>query len=61
MTVPAYTIFVQPAIKGGARPTIEEDAVEKYSDDGVLWYRLPKNLSPVTGKLDTGATAFFSI
>lgn len=56
-TVPAYTIFVEPATKGGARPTIEEDAAEEYSDDGVLWHRLPKGLSPVTGKLDTGATA----
>jgi len=57
MKVPAYTIFVEPATKGGARPTIEEGAAEKYSDDGVLWRRFPKSLSPVTGKLDTGATA----
>lgn len=56
-TVPAYTIFVEPATKAGARPTIEEDAAEEYSDDGLLWHRLPKGLSPVTGKLDTGATA----
>lgn len=56
-TVPAYTIFVEPATKGGARPTIEGDAAKEYSDDGVLWHQLPKGLSPVTGKLDTGATA----
>ena len=56
-TALAYTIFVEPATKGGARPTIEEDAAEEYSDDGVLWHRLPKGLSPVTGKLDIGATA----
>lgn len=56
-TVPAYTIFVEPATKGGARPTIEKDTAEEYSGDGVLWHRLPKGLSPVTGKLDTGATA----
>ncbi|MCL4476657.1 MAG: hypothetical protein M1508_10595 [Nitrospirae bacterium] len=56
-TIPAYTIFVEPATKGGARPTTEEDAAKEYSDDGVLWHRLPKGLSPVTGKLDTGATA----
>ncbi len=56
-TFPAYTIFVEPATKGGARPTTEEDAAKEYSDDGVLWHQLPKGLSPVTGKLDTGATA----
>ena len=56
-TVPTYTIFVEPAIKGGARPTTEEDAAKEYSDDGVLWHRFPKGLSPVTGKLDKGAIA----
>ena len=55
--VPTYTVFVEPATKGGARPTVEEDAAKEYSDDGVLWHRLPKGLGPVTGKLDTGATA----
>ena len=54
---PAYTIFVEPATKGGARPTTKEDAAREYSDDGVLWHQLPKDLTPVTGKLDTGATA----
>ncbi len=56
-TFPAYTIFVEPATKGGARPTTEEDAAKEYSHDGVLWHQLPEGLSPVTGKLDTGATA----
>jgi hypothetical protein len=56
-TIPAYTIFVEPATKGGARPTTAEDAAKEYSDDRVLWHRLPEGLSPVTGKLDTGATA----
>jgi hypothetical protein len=56
-TFPAYTIFVEPATKGGARPTTEDDAAKEYSDDGVLWHQLPKGLSPVTGKLDTVATA----
>ena len=52
-----YTIFIEPATKGGARPTTEKDVAEKYSDDGVLWYRFPEGLSPVTGKLDASATA----
>lgn len=56
-TAQAYTIFVAPATKGGARPTIEENSAKEYSGDGVLWHRLPNGLSPVTGKLDTGATA----
>lgn len=56
-TIPTFTIFVEPATKGGARPTTEEDAAKEYSDDRVLWHRLPTGLSPVTGKLDTGATA----
>jgi len=56
-TAPSYTIFFEPATKGGARPTKEEDASKEYSDDGVSWYLLPKDLSPVTGKLDKGAAA----
>ena len=56
-TIPAYTIFVEPATKGGARPTMAEDAAKEYSDDRALWHRLPEGLSPVTGKLDAGATA----
>ena len=54
---PAYTIFVEPATKGGARPTTEEDAAQEYSEDRVSWHKLSKDLSPVTGKLDAGATA----
>lgn len=54
---PAYAIFVEPATKGGARPTTEEDAAKEYSEDRVSWCKLSKDLSPVTGKLDAGATA----
>lgn len=54
---PAYTIFVEPSTKGGARPTTREDEAQEYSNDAVLWHPLPKGLSRVTGKLDTGATA----
>jgi hypothetical protein len=56
-TLPAFTIFVEPATKGGARPTKEEDAAKEYSDDRLLWHTISKGLSPVTGKLDTAATA----
>jgi hypothetical protein len=54
---PAYTIFVEPATKGGARTTAEEDAAREYSEDRVSWRKLPIGLSPVTGKIDAGATA----
>ena len=56
-TIPAYTIFVESATKGGARPTTKEDTAKEYSYNGVVWQWLPEGLSPVTGKLDTGATA----
>ena len=56
-TIPAYTIFVEPSTKRGARLTTAEDAAKEYSDDRILWHRLPEGLSPVTGKLDTVATA----
>jgi hypothetical protein len=56
-TVPTYTIFVEPATKGGARPTTTETAAREYSVDGEHWLQLPKGISPVTGKLDTGAAA----
>jgi hypothetical protein len=55
--LPTYAIFVEPATKGGARPTTEEDAAKEYSEDRVLWRKLSKDLSPVTGKLDAGAIA----
>ncbi len=55
--IPAYTIFVEPATKGGARPTTREDAAREYSEDGQLWHRLPEGISPVTGKIDTSAAA----
>jgi hypothetical protein len=53
----AYAIFIEPATKGGARPTIEENAAIEYSNDKILWHKLPKDISPVTGKLDASATA----
>lgn len=54
---PAFTIFVHPATTGGARPTTAETAAEAYSADGASWHRLPHGISPVTGKLDSGASA----
>ena len=55
--IPTYTIFVEPATRGGARPTTREDAAKEYSADGRVWYQLPEGISPVTGKIDTSAAA----
>lgn len=56
-TVPTYTIFIEPSTKGGARPTTEEHEAKEYSENRVVWHQLPKGLGPVTGKLNSGATA----
>jgi hypothetical protein len=55
--VPVYTLFVEPATKGGARPTTTETAAREYSVDGESWHRLPEGIGPVTGKLDADAAA----
>ena len=54
---PTYAIFIEPATKRGARPTTSDDAARKYSVDEKTWGPLPEGISPVTGKLDSGATA----
>jgi hypothetical protein len=56
-SMPAYTIFVEPATNGGARSTTVEDTAKEYSSEGHSWRKFPQGLSPVTGKLDTSATA----
>jgi hypothetical protein len=55
--MPTYTIFVEPANRGGARPTTRDDAAREYSKDGQVWHRLPEGLSPVSGKIDISAAA----
>lgn len=56
-TITAYAIFIEPATEGGARPTTADAAAKEYSDDKKFWQPFPNGLSPVTGKLDTNATA----
>jgi len=53
----AYTMFIEPATKGGARATTADDVSREYSSDKEFWYRLPDGIGPVTGKLDTSAAA----
>ena len=54
---PTYTIFIEPASKGSAQSTTSDDAAREYSVDKKTWFRLSEDISPVTGKLDSGATA----
>ena len=54
---PAYPIFIEPASKGGARPTTSNEAAKEYSADKKIWLQLPKGVGPVTGKIDSSATA----
>ena len=54
---PAYTIFVEPASKGGARPTTNNVAAKEYSADKKIWSQLPEGIGLVTGKIDSSATA----
>ena len=53
----AYTTFVEPASKGGARPTTNNETAREYSTDKKIWSQLPKGVGPVTGKIDSSATA----
>lgn len=55
--IPVYVILVEPATKGGARATKRNEMAKEYSNDKRLWHQLPGDLSPVTGKLDSGAAA----
>ena len=56
-TFSGYTIFIEPSTKGGARPTTELNPAKEFSRDRNLWNRIPNGIGPVTGKLDSGATA----
>jgi hypothetical protein len=56
-TAPAYAIFISPASKGGARPTTTEEVASEYAENREVWLPLPKDISPVTGKLDNSAAA----
>lgn len=53
--VPCY--FIQPSSPAGSTPTKTSDSAKKFSTDNLLWSLLPSGLSPVTGKIDSGAYA----
>jgi len=54
---PAYVIFVEPAAKGGARPTVASDEAQDFSINRNTWSPLPSELGPVTGRIDGSAAA----
>lgn len=53
----ALAIFVEASSAMGAVPTRTTERAGTYSKDSTHWEILPENLSPVTGKIDTGAFA----
>ena len=55
--IPTYAIFIEPATKGGTRPTTSCDISREYSPNRESWQKIPKGISPVTGRLDTSAAA----
>ena len=54
--VPTTVLFIEPATRTGARPTVKSDCANMFSSDGKHWSLLPDGLGPVTGKM--GAYAF---
>jgi hypothetical protein len=50
-------IFIQPSSPAGSTPTKTSDSAKKFSTDNLVWSVLPSGLSPVTGKIDSGAYA----
>ena len=51
------TIFIEASSIGGALPTSSAHATTHYSADRKKWENLPIELTPVTGKIDSGAYA----
>lgn len=52
-----FWVIRSPKAKPKEVQEIKENAAREYSTDRVAWHQLPEGLSPVTGKLDTGAAA----
>jgi hypothetical protein len=50
-------IFIQPSSLGGSTPTKTSDSAKMFSPDNLIWSVMPSRLSPVTGKIDSGAFA----
>lgn len=50
-------IFIQPSSPAGSIPTKTSDSAKMFSADNLKWSVLPDRLSPVTGKIDSGAHA----
>lgn len=53
--IPCY--FISPSSPSGAIPTKAAFPARQYSADGLEWNDLPKNMSPVTGAINSNAFA----
>ena len=49
--------FIEPSSIGGATPTKVSNSAKYYSTDNITWSVFPKDLSPVTGKIDGNSYA----
>ncbi len=53
----AFTVFIEPSKKGGAKPTKESSSASEYSADKTKWTEFPIELTPVTGKINGNSFA----
>ncbi len=52
-----YCIFIEPSVKGGARPTRISKTTTSFSSDKINWKSFSKNMSPVTGNIGNSSYA----
>jgi len=52
-----YCIFIEPSVKGGARPTKISKTAKSFSADKINWESFPENMSPVTGNIGNNSYA----
>jgi len=52
-----FCIFIEPSSVGRSVPTKISNSAKMFSFDKQKWFEIPKNISPVTGKIDNSAYA----
>lgn len=52
-----YCIFIEPSVKGGARPTSISKTATSFSRNKINWESFSRNMSPVTGKIGNNSYA----
>ena len=53
-----YLIMLEPTKSGGAKDTKKSDPATLFSKDKIEWTNLDSRLSPITGNLGNGTSAF---